>query len=356
MRKVLWAGMMASALISGSVLAADHREAPGVNLQPAADLGDLYVFKSPVNSRNVVLIMTVNPNSDPDFAASYAFDPDVLYRFAIDSTGDGILENKIDLFFGPVTGGVQEMILRLNNNEVARGQTTPGSSLGFVEPTILRSGPFTAFAGPVDDPFFFDGVGFQRFVAGLGGFRGEDSFAGFNVSAIAIELPFDLINGGKEQVAVEAFTFTSRPPEEANRGGRNVVIAGRQLEQFERTGNPAIATALVPSTRRDEFNQTRPADDGARFGADIVASLEAFGTPPATIALLASIAVPDTMKFDFGAPSGFPNGRLPTDDVIDTILSLVLDTAVSDGVDANDKPFEASFPYMAFPHQPSLDP
>lgn len=65
---------------------------------------------------------------------------------------------------------------------------------------------------------------------------------------------------------------------------------------------------------------------------------------------------PDVVIHNLGAPSGYPNGRLLTDDIID----LVFDTRGMPGnpfgneaaraPTANDKPFLADFPYLAAPH------
>lgn len=340
--------------LSGGTYAADHREAPAVSLRPAADLADVYVFQSPNTPGNIVLIMTVNPNSDPDFSRTYAFDPEVLYRFGIDTNGDARFDRKIDVLFEPVEGGVQDVQVRLDlGQRIAVGKTTPGSITTPVEPTIFGSANVKAFAGLVDDPFFFDGIGFQRFLAGVGGFRGEDSFGGFNVSAIAIELPFSMINSGSQKIQVAALTYEQVFPTSVPVDGRRITIAERRFEQLERTGVPGVSTAFVPPPLRDEFNVTRPFQDADRFGSVIVETLKRLGTPDANIAILASVAVPDTLKFDFSQPSGFPNGRLPEDDVINTVLSLVLDTAVSDGVDANDVPFRDQFPYLGEPHLPN---
>ncbi|MFQ5932105.1 MAG: DUF4331 family protein, partial [Nitrospiraceae bacterium] len=67
---------------------------------------------------------------------------------------------------------------------------------------------------------------------------------------------------------------------------------------------------------------------------------------PAT-ATLASVLQPDVQPLRFaavagGALSGFPHGRRPVDDVIDTELFLIFgETAAlnSDGVGQNDVPF-----------------
>ena len=54
------------------------------------------------------------------------------------------------------------------------------------------------------------------------------------------------------------------------------------------------------------------------------------------------------------AGAGFPNGRRPADDVIDTILFLVTNGGLTtgDNVNANDVPFRDAFPFFAPPHQP----
>lgn len=58
-------------------------------------------------------------------------------------------------------------------------------------------------------------------------------------------------------------------------------------------------------------------------------------------------------------PGGFPNGRRLQDDVIDVELGLIfgvfgpaVPSLQSDGVDANDVPFQGAFPYLAAPHTP----
>jgi hypothetical protein len=64
-----------------------------------------------------------------------------------------------------------------------------------------------------------------------------------------------------------------------------------------------------------------------------------------------------------GDLAGFPNGRRLGDDIIDASLRVVLGVllpnhepiaeTIGDGVDANDVPFNSSFPYVAYPHSGS---
>ena len=68
----------------------------------------------------------------------------------------------------------------------------------------------------------------------------------------------------------------------------------------------------------------------------------------------------DTSKANSGlqggnnAGAGFPNGRRPTDDVIDTILFLVTNGGLTTGdhVNANDVTFRDTFPFFAPSQQP----
>ena len=82
-------------------------------------------------------------------------------------------------------------------------------------------------------------------------------------------------------------------------------------------------------------------------------SLQSLGTNAENIGILASVAVPDTLKVDLSSLSGYPNGRDPDDDVIDTLFFFIFNqTPVSDDVDGNDRPFLDEFPFLAPPHQP----
>jgi hypothetical protein len=342
LRQVVAIGLMAGTA-AVAAWAADHREAPAISEQPAADLNDIYAFRDADD--RLVLAMTVNPLSDPDFAGSYAFSPNVVYRFAIDNSGDAVADRNISFVFSRVSApGVQRFRARLPGGIVITGDVTPPSQ---ADSPVIVDGPtgsnVSIFAGPRDDPFFFDGVGFSRVRAGdPDGFRGIDSFAGFNVSAIVIALPADLVSDGSSQLQIWGLTF-------ARRSGTPRPVG----PSLDRTGNPAVSTALIPFLQRDRFNRGLPRNDARDFGPTIVSSLQAFGTPQANIDILASVAVPDTLKLDLTVPDGFPNGRTLDDDVIDILLGLILPGGpTSDGVDANDRAFLSSFPFLAPPFQP----
>jgi len=76
---------------------------------------------------------------------------------------------------------------------------------------------------------------------------------------------------------------------------------------------------------------------------------------------VASLVVPDVLTIDPGSPAGFPNGRLPSDPVIDVTLAVIFLQLGADGQNAltlanlplnppeNDRPFNANFPFLAGP-------
>src|ERR1700739_807528 len=79
-------------------LAASHREAPLIAMDPAADNTDVYAFVSydaanlarKPDDRRVTFILNVNPGQDPSDGPNYFnFDDKVLYAINIDNDRDG---------------------------------------------------------------------------------------------------------------------------------------------------------------------------------------------------------------------------------------------------------------------------
>jgi len=78
--------------------AASHREAPLIALDPAADITDVYFFRSWQDPSKVVLIMNVIPAQEPSSGPNYFnFDESVLYAIHLDVDRDG--EEDIDYEF-----------------------------------------------------------------------------------------------------------------------------------------------------------------------------------------------------------------------------------------------------------------
>lgn len=333
-----------ASLLAGTALGSDHKEAPMVRESNPADIADLYAFVNPNNTEKLVLVMTVNPFSVREEGIAFLFSPHLRYKFLIDNDGDTLEDHVLSFDFN----ADQTFTAYLPGNRAVEGIGTMPTVEPVANDAVITETDdgIRLFAGPRDDPFFFDVVGFFRFLAGTGSFTGTDGFAGYNVSAIVAEIPIDMVMGDSTTLNIWATTERPFPPfkSHSQRGFSR---------QVDRVGNPAVATALIPAGLKDDFNQTPPDRDAAQFAPSIVASLQALGTDDENIGILASVAVPDVLTIDTMAPSGFPNGRTPYDDVIDTLLFFIFNqTEVSDGVDANEVAFLDSFPFLAAPHQP----
>ena len=210
-RVIAWGLLLATAAALGVtrwIKASDHKDSALLAADHAADIADVYTFKSPVNPDNVVLVMTVSGFIPPSEASTTFFDPNVLYQWKIDNDGDAV-EDLVIQAFVTGTGGHQVMHFRGPAAPAATGTTdrvvlgpetaTVGVSNG-AAPIVASRGGMTVFAGVRDDPFFFDLVQFKKIIAGEAtAFRnpGVDTFAGFNVLAIVAEVPSSLLGGQK---------------------------------------------------------------------------------------------------------------------------------------------------------------
>ncbi len=188
------------------IKASDHKDSALLAADHAADIADVYTFRSPVHPDNVVLVMTVSGFIPPSEASTTFFDPGVLYQWKLDNNGDAV-EDLVIQAFVTGTGGNQVMHFRgpapapatgsmsrvIEGPETATVRVTNGET-----PIVASRSGMTVFAGVRDDPFFFDLVQFKKIIAGeAAAFRnpGIDSFAGTNVLAIAVELPSARLGG-----------------------------------------------------------------------------------------------------------------------------------------------------------------
>lgn len=346
-RRELLAGAGALLLPRAAALAADHRDSPDVSNDIASDITDIYMFRAPRDQSKLVMVMDTHPFSIPDEATSYHYEPGIFYQFNFTTQASAVPTASINLIFSPFANGTQTYTAFFPHNISVQGTVTPATVTSDTpNAPIIADGPngIKVFAGPRDDPFFFDFVGFQRFIAGTGGFTGSDAFAGFNVNAIVVQFPINLVTGGAQQFGAWGVTYFSPRPLRGPKGSNT-------LQQVDRMGNPAVNTALIPAALKDAFNFGQPQNDARDFGPVILQTLAHFGTNAANTATLASVAVPDTLKFDVTKPDGFPNGRKLDDRVIDTLLTLILNQPTSDGTPGNDVPLLQDFPYLAPPHQ-----
>ena len=153
----------------------------------------------------------------------------------------------------------------------------------------------------------------------------------------------------------------------------NVVSgAHREFTQRERLGNPLVSEVMIVKARHHEHNTGIPASDVAEFTGDLTGFVTGVaGRDPAYASAIASALLPD-MLITYPKRDGTPvfwlswvfggfGGRSLSDDVVDIGLgalfgSLLGNTSnvtsglTTDNVDANDKAFGSTFPYLAAAH------
>jgi hypothetical protein len=374
------------------VRAADHAESTSVIDDAYADLGDTFAYLNPNDNTKVVLVLTVAGFIVPSEQLNFSYFPeDILYRIEIENTGDAVADQRIDVTFSPQTARnvPQTATITLPTTPAfprTRRFTAPTTVPAFTPtapPFVVTTNAATGirfFAGLTDDPFYFDIVGFGRFVASvLGGTpdatrlnRARDSFAGYNVHMIALEVPAALLRGSAgDVIGVNGITMRQRNVIRNSDGSRT---RSGEFVQVDRTAVPAINTALIPFPRKNEYNAATPVEDAAGvFAGSIVGTLTALGTNPTNIGVLASVGVPDLLRLNLATPNtslgfgervttpgytGFPNGRRPGDDTIDVLLYFISNQGLlmGDNVNSNDVAIPNSFPFLPPPNQPLENP
>ncbi|HEV1996013.1 MAG TPA: DUF4331 family protein [Candidatus Acidoferrum sp.] len=368
--------------------AADHAESTSVAGDPGADIADVFAFLDPSDNSKVVLAMDVEGFVVPSELLNLSFfAPDVRYRFEIENTGDAIPDQRIDVTFSPQISRSQPQMatIRLPHGQMFTAPTTVQTLAPAANPFVVTTDPASGvsfFAGLTDDPFFFDIVGFNRFVSSvLAGApdptklqRNRDSFAGYNIHMIALSVPAWMLRGRADNnvIGVNGVTLRRKNShrEESEDGERE-----GKLVQVDRMATPAVNTALIPFPRKNEYNAATPVDDAAgRFAGSIVGTLTALGTNATNIGILANVAVVrgDYLRLDLSKPNasvgfgenittpnytGFPNGRRPGDDTINTLLYFITNqSGIQEAVNHNDVPLGSTFPFFAPPNQPLENP
>lgn len=141
-------------------------------------------------------------------------------------------------------------------------------------------------------------------------------------------------------------------------------------EQEDQMARPAINTVFVSSGEKDAFNTTTPANQGAAFASKFKDKLLALNAGYTTNLLgldataFTGVLATDVLTVSLTGPTTFYDGtnvltgRKLDDDVITVELILLFGGPdatsnpglTDDHVDANDKSFMTTFPYLATPH------
>ncbi len=186
--------------ITGLLLvAADHIDSPGVS-NTGNDITDVYAFQG-ADTNNLVFVVNSQGLLTPGTTGAATFKENVLTEINIDNNGDNVEDLVIQAikrgskmyFFGPVAPGTPGTSSTIKTANAAGSVEI--SQYGSAAMTST-SGGMKFFAGPRDDPFFFDLGQFQAILAGSAtGFNnpGTDTFAGTNVLSTVIEVPKSLL-------------------------------------------------------------------------------------------------------------------------------------------------------------------
>ena len=200
--------------------ASDHQDNPLVELNPQMDMSDFYAFPGAAADR-IVLAMDTRPLLTPGATPGASFDPNILYQFKVDNSGDAKEDKVIQVTFKgtgasqtfevrgpmapPVVGGMM--------NTVA---TSAPTMTGTINQVAGTSTGMQVYAGAREDPFFLDLEQFLRILPDrkpntgplsqipdsptASSFRASgsavDALKGSNVLSIVIELPTAQLTAG----------------------------------------------------------------------------------------------------------------------------------------------------------------
>ena len=341
-------------------LSAHHLDHPVAVLPSNIDITDLYAFHpGELGSQDlskVVFVLNVHPLTMPGLDP--AFSTDATYIIKVDTDGDAEEDIVYEFEFGPAgADGRQEVTVEEDEEDQFEAS-------GMTEETISVADGTWLFAGLRDDPFFFDFAAFGGAKPFCDPDPSPDTFKGFNVKSIVLEVPTDSLfdddffDVDDEDDEVNERDEDDEEEEDDERDGSTIgVWATIELDddQQDRMGRPAINTVLISTDNKAAFNAGDPEDDFEDFSEDVIAHLIALNPTgdPARAEFLASVLLPDTLVFDTSLESDFAmlNGRNLADDVIDIELNLLTEGGLpGDCVDANDVAFLGAFPYVAPPH------
>lgn len=388
-------GALTLGLISvGSVVAAhgsDHLDTPTVAMNPRADIGDLYAWRSP-SGRQLNLVMTI---------VDHAFSEEIVYAFHVDSGKK----------FGETTGTttIECRFPAANTVQCRAGDDQARGDAGAPDGLQSRSGRFRVFAGTRDDPFFNNVRGTRAAyqVAALAlkngaaadaagcpafdkattqsirsewrrtdGGPGTNFLAGWTPASLVVSIDLDAVASHGPLLAVWATTSSA-------------------YGQLDRVGRPLTGNALlalfapadVSDRLKEQYNRAAPAT-AAGFVAEIGKSLAMYdgfdgkcgnqflaGNKPATKARyeqLATLLADDRLwvnsasgvctqlfaveRAHLAGQRALDNdcgGRTPNYSAVNVYRSLLVDGTVAsmdDGLDHDERePSPAVFPFLAAP-------
>jgi hypothetical protein len=335
-----------------------HFDTPTTREDPRINICDFYLFDGVPGT--TVMALTVNP--DAGLSGPDSFRDEGLYAFRFDLDGDAREELTFKLRFGEVQHNAQDERRHVQSFDVRRSvgalatQGLDGELIatGQTGETVDADAGVRVFAGLAPDLFAGDGVALARFRTAAfqdnrfdpdAFLNRKNLFERRNVSAIVLEVPTAMIGKGR----VRSWATAS--------------LIGHAPEiQVSRWGLPLITHVFMPDEDTHEaYNRATPAADLAQFAGEIgkvaamLTGLAGSATEPEEYAKrLIKKLCPTTLPYELGTAASFDfagiNGRGLADDVMDVILTLATNTALSDGVRPDAKRLRPEFPYFGEPY------
>jgi len=330
-----------------------HFDTPTVREDPRINVCDLYLFPGALGS--TVMALTVNP--DAGISAPDTFRDEALYAFRFDLDGDGYEDVTFKARFdAPGHAGGDEHA-HVQNFEVRRavGADARKGAEGAVLATgetggVSREKDISVFAGLAPDLFAGDAVALRAFLTAMAKenrFAADawqnrkNFFANRNVTAIVLEVPSHLIGRGRVHGWATASLYGHAPE-----------------VQVCRWGLPLISNLFIPEDGvREIYNRIGPAEDVVKIGPHLAAFAERVSALAGSTAhareygeQVAQRLCPIMLPYDLGSKAAFDfiafNGRGLTDDVMDVMLSIASNTALTDGVVPDKARVQPAFPYF----------
>jgi hypothetical protein len=195
----LYVGLSLIAVTGLLLVAADHIDSPGVS-NTGNDITDVYAFQG-ADTNNLVFVVNSQGLLTPGTTGAATFKENVLTEINIDNNGDNVEDLVIQAikrgskmyFFGPVAPGATGTSSTIKTSKAAGSVEISQYGNAAITST---SGGMKFFAGPRDDPFFFDLNQFKAVLGGTAtGFNnpGTDTFARTNVLSTVIEVPKSML-------------------------------------------------------------------------------------------------------------------------------------------------------------------
>jgi len=307
--------LVALVYMSRDLDASSHREAPLISTDPLADNADLYAFRSPDDPSTITIISNFIGLELPEGGPNYVtFGENIRYEIYVDNdantAGDEIiyyfyftLQNEDSTTFFNIRLGKQNLKATYRaarsidggatfTDIVTNGPVPPnnigprsiegGAGLNTTYDALMQAAIVSAstgekvFCGPVDDPFFVDlggifDLGQTRVPGGPGAEAARDGVAGYNVHAIALQIPISTLQkGGKTADQAETILDGSFVIGVWSGASRRAVTtinsdgtrdASGDWVQVSRLGMPLTNEAVIPIGDKDLWNAVGPDQD-----------------------------------------------------------------------------------------------